>query len=140
MTACSYILFILQHIIRTSYRQKFTLKSHLLLVDLFWFYTNFRLRQLVFPSFFLHAYILYTNCSTFFGLFSCQRFYMTSKSHTKFSSAACQMFSKSPTIDRPQQSSTSSISAKQSLDFQIIIKRSGYCQIGLGSNRIYDLL
>ena len=75
------------------------------------------------------------NFNTFFGLFSRQMFQLTSKSWPTYSSSACPTFLKSPTIDQYHRSTKTSISAKQSLNFQIITKQSICHTIGLHSNR-----
>ena len=101
---------------------------------------NFILRDIFFLGISYIRSNLYTNCSTFFKAFSAAKlFYLTFKSRPTCSSAAFLPFSKSPTIDQPQVSTKASISAKQSLNFRIIIDSSSYRSIGLRSNKIYDL-
>ena len=61
------------------------------------FQPNFRLRELIFPWYFLNSSILVHKLQYLFqSLFSSQFFYLTSKSRPTCSSASCPLFSKSP--------------------------------------------
>ena len=114
------------------------IKSQLLLVILK--NTIFILRELFFLGIYYICSILYPHFSTlFFRSYSAAKFYLTSKSRPTRSSSACPPLSKSPTINKPQQSTKASIYARKSLNFWIIIELPSYHSIGPHSNIIYYL-
>ena len=97
-----------------------------------------RFSALLFPRYFYIRSILYTNLSNFLPIMELICF-LTSKSHHTGSAASIPPFSKSTTINQPQQSTKDSIVVKQSIYFHIINKRLIYCSIFLCGNRIYNI-
>ena len=87
------------------------------------------------------TYVLFkTQTKVLFRAFLAVNFLILSrKSRPTCSAVSCSPFSKSQTINQPQQSTESSIYAKQSLDFRIIIKKSSYRSIGLHNIIIHGL-
>ena len=103
------------------------------------FFAQFQIQIARFFWYFLHTFYFLHKSWYFFCLFSSQFFWIVSKSWPTWSAEAYPPFSKSPTIDRPQQATKASIYAKQNLNFCIVIEWSIYRLIGICSNIIYGL-
>ena len=118
-----------------------SLQSQLILVHFYFVPAPFLIERYCFSLVF-HIYILFCtqNVVIFLMTFSeANVFNFTSKSRPTWSTVFCQNNSKSPTRNRYQWLTKDLLSAKQSIDFQIIVKRSGHRLIGLRSNKIYSL-
>ena len=115
-------------------RQNCTHNSQLLLVQFYFFYSNFKLRELFFLGISYIRSILYTDGSNFISDFVAANLF---SSPIKVDPHTQQQHVHS--FPSHKQSTKDSIYAKQSLNFRIVMKQSSYRLIGLHSDIIYGL-